>query len=208
LRAAIESLLPGPTLIDRAYEAILAAIREGRLPPGVRINQDDLAAQLQISRQPVGQALIILKSQGFVRDNGRRGLVVAPLEQDLLKSIYELREVLDPLAARLAAVRCTPAEAASGKRVLAAGRKARSDGLEADMRLHLWVYEVAANPLLVQTMNLYWNHLRRANSLRPRQLPQAVWEEHDALVDAIARHDPAAAEKHALEHAHGAASRL
>ncbi|HEX4383400.1 MAG TPA: GntR family transcriptional regulator [Myxococcales bacterium] len=204
----LEGLQPGPTLIDQAYEAILAAIREGRLPPGVRINQDELAASLRISRQPVGQALTILKSQGFVRDNGRRGLIVAPLEEHLLRSIYELREVLDPLAARLAAERCSPAEATSGKRFLAAGRKARNDGLDADMRLHLWVYEVAGNPILTQTMGIYWNHLRRGIGLLQHTIPKDVWDEHESIVDAIARNDPAAAEKHALLHTHGAAARL
>src|ERR1700750_2701419 len=76
--AKIEGLPAAPTLIDRAYEAILSAIREGRLAPGVRLNQDELAATLTISRQPVGPALTILKSQGFLRDNGRRRGVRAP----------------------------------------------------------------------------------------------------------------------------------
>jgi DNA-binding FadR family transcriptional regulator len=76
------------------------------------------------------------------------------------------------------------------------------------MRLHLWVYEVAGNPLLTQTMSLYWNHLRRATALCGRSIPADVWEEHGAIVDAIVRHDAAAAEKHALHHARGAATRI
>lgn len=207
-QSKIEKLRPEPSLIDRAYDSILAAIRDGRLSPGVRLNQDELAATLQISRQPVGQALTILKSQGFVRDNGRRGLIVAPLEVDFVKSIYQLREALDPLAARLAAERCSPADAASGKRFLAAGRKAKSDGLDADMRLHLWIYEVAGNPILTQTMGIYWNHLRRAGGLRqPAISKDDLWEEHGAIVDAIVRNDPAAAAQHAHQHAHGAGLR-
>src|ERR1041385_808974 len=147
-----DGLRPGPTLIERAYEAILEAIRDGRLAPGVRLNQDELAARLQISRQPVGQALTILKSQGFVRDNGRRGLIVAPLEKDFLRSIYQLREALDALAARLAAERCSPNDAIEGKRLVEAGRKAEAAGIvealiDADMALHMWIYTVAGNPL-------------------------------------------------------------
>src|SRR4051812_17414701 len=61
----LDRLDPGPTLIDRAYEAILGAVCSGELAPGERLNQDELAARLHISRQPVGQALTILKSQGF-----------------------------------------------------------------------------------------------------------------------------------------------
>src|SRR5262249_4502416 len=118
----------GPTLLEQAYDAILGAICDGRLPPGERLNQDELAAQLQISRQPVGQALSLLRSQGFVRDNGRRGLIVAPLERDFFIAIYQLREALDPLAARLAAERCTPADGAEGSRILAEGRRALRAG--------------------------------------------------------------------------------
>jgi DNA-binding FadR family transcriptional regulator len=60
------------SLTDRTYEAILDAICDGELPAGNRINQDELARRLNVSRQPVVQALALLKVQGFVRDSGRR----------------------------------------------------------------------------------------------------------------------------------------
>jgi DNA-binding GntR family transcriptional regulator len=213
--AKLDVLAPGPTLIDRAYASILQAIREGGLSPGMRLNQDELAAKLRISRQPVGQALTILKSQGFVRDNGRRGLIVAPLEREFLRSIYQLREALDPMAARLAAESCTTADAAEGRRLFADGRRADRGGameplIDADMRLHMWIYRVAGNPLLVSTMNLYWNHLRRAMGeiLSRPQSRAVVWDEHEALVQAIIDRDPKAAAAHALAHTRGAAERV
>jgi DNA-binding GntR family transcriptional regulator len=213
--AEIDGLTQEPSLIDRAYDAILAAIRDGRLSPGIRLNQDELAAKLQISRQPVGQALTILRSQGFVRDNGRRGLIVAPLEQDFVQSIYQLREALDPLAARLAAERCKPEDAAQAKRLIADGRRADRTGamellIEADMRLHLWIYQLAGNPLLAQTMDLCWSHLRRAMGyiLRQPSSRAIVWDEHELIVDAIVHGEAKKAEKLALQHTHGAADRL
>src|SRR5262249_26480413 len=210
-----DGLRPGPTLIERAYESILQAIRDGRLEPGMRLNQDELAARLQISRQPVGQALTILKSQGFVRDNGRRGLIVAPLEKDFLRSIYQLREAIDALAARLAAERCSPSDAIEGKRLIAEGRKAEATGIvealiDADMALHMWIYTVAGNPLLVQTMNLYWTHLRRAMGeiLRDRAGHGGIWEEHEGIVAAIVDRDPELAARRAAAHARGASGRI
>ena len=210
--ANLESLSPGPTLIERAYEAILAGICDGRLAPNQRINQDGLAALLRISRQPVGQALSILKSQGFVRDNGRRGLVIAPLEREFIRSIYQLREALDSMAARLAAERCSPADLAEGRRLLAEGRKAcESESVDfliaADMRFHLWIYASAGNPLLLETMNHYWNHLRRAMGeiLRHRPSRRRVWIEHEAILRAIIERDADTAGSLALAHARDAA---
>lgn len=210
-----DGLRPGPTLIERAYESILQAIRDGRLEPGIRLNQDELAARLQISRQPVGQALTILKSQGFVRDNGRRGLIVAPLEKDFLRSIYQLREALDALAARLAAERCSQNDAIEGKRLVEEGRKAEASGIvealiDADMALHMWIYTVAGNPLIVQTMNLYWNHLRRAMGevLRDRSGRSTVWDEHENIVAAIIDHDAEFAASRSAAHARGASDRI
>src|SRR5215468_5963644 len=163
----VDSVTPGPTLIEQAYDAILAAIGDGRLAPASRLNQDDLAARMGISRQPVGQALSILKAQGFVRDTGRRGLIVAPLEREFFRAIYELREALDSLAASLAAQRCTPRDASEGRALIAEGRDAVRSGrkdllVEADVRFHLFICRVAGNPLLAETLKLYWHHLLRA----------------------------------------------
>ena len=211
----MESLSPGPTLIERAYEAILAAICDGRLQPGERLNQDELAARLEISRQPVGQALTILKSQGFVRDNGRRGLIVAPLEREFVRSIYQLREALDAMAARLAADRCSPADIAEGRKLVAEGRRAVQSGrmedlIGADTQFHMWIYRVAGNPLLAETMGLYWNHLRRVMSeiLRRPARRQEIWDEHEAILKAIIEQDAKVAEKRALAHARDASLRI
>jgi DNA-binding GntR family transcriptional regulator len=211
----MESLSPGPTLIERAYQAILAAICDGRLQPGERLNQDELAARLEISRQPVGQALTILKSQGFVRDNGRRGLIVAPLEREFFRSIYQLREALDAMAARLAAERGTPADIAEGRKLVAEGRRGVQSGrmedlIDADMRFHTWIYRVAGNPLLAETMGMYWNHLRRAMSeiLRRPARRQEIWDEHEAILKAIIEQDAKLAEKRALAHARDASLRI
>jgi len=199
---------PPPTLIEQAYDAILGAICDGRLAPSTRLNQDELAASLGISRQPVGQALSLLKWQGFVRDTGRRGLIVAPIDPDFFRAVYQLREALDSLAATLAAQRCTRADAAEGRKLLAEGKAALRNGridalIDADMRFHLWVCDVAGNPLLLEAMRLYWNHLRRAmgEALRDPAAQKRIWEEHEAVLRTIAARDPVAASRSAGEHA-------
>lgn len=204
-----------PSLIDQTYASLLAAICDGRLEPGMRLNQDDLAARMRVSRQPVGQALSILKTQGFVRDAGRRGLIVAPIERPFFSAIYQLREAIDPMAARLAAGRASRADVAEGRGLLALGRDAVAtaaiEGLIAsDMEFHLWTYRLSGNPLILETMRLYWNHLRRAMGevLRPAATRQQVWDEHQSIVDAVAARDVEAAALRSLEHVRGAAQRV
>ena len=211
----MDRLIPGPTLITRAYDAILGAICDGRLAPGSRLTQDQLADRLHVSRQPVAQAVSILKSQGFLRERGRRGVIIAPLEREFFRAVYQLREALDPMAARLAAQHCTREEAAMGRRLIAAGRQAVRNGrtdrlISADAQFHAWVYRLSANPLLLETMELYWKHLRRAmhGVLRRRSTRGRIWDEHQAILGAIAAGDPEAAAALSLAHVRDAADRV
>jgi DNA-binding GntR family transcriptional regulator len=211
----MDRLIPGPTLITRAYDAILTAICDGRLAPGTRLTQDELADRLHVSRQPVAQAVSVLKAQGFLRERGRRGVIIPPLEREFFRAVYQLREALDPMAARLAAQRCTRQDAAAGRRLLAAGRQAVRNGrtdrlISADAQFHVWVYRLSANPLLLETMELYWKHLRRAmhGVLRRRSTRNRIWDEHQAILGAIVAGDPEAAAALSLAHVHDAADRV
>src|SRR5512134_1360172 len=129
----METLHREPTIVEQAYRAILDAICDGRLEPGERITQESIAAKLAVSRQPVGQALLLLKQQKFLAEAGRRGLMVAPVDREFMRWIYELRLGIEPLAAALAARNATPASVAAGERLLDAGRAAVRDGSIPDL---------------------------------------------------------------------------
>ena len=118
---AMDSVQPSPTIVEQVYRAILDAICDGRLQPGERLTQESVAQKLSVSRQPVGQALLLLKQQKFVTEAGRRGLMVAPLDRDFMRSIYELRLGIEPLAAMLASRNATADGLARGARMIAAG---------------------------------------------------------------------------------------
>ena len=83
-----QSLLQGiesaPDLTEQVYQRLLDAICSGELAPGTRLTQEELAASLSVSRQPVLQALRLLKRDGVVIDAGRRGLIVAPSTPGLI----------------------------------------------------------------------------------------------------------------------------
>jgi DNA-binding GntR family transcriptional regulator len=206
---------PAPSLYEQVYSALLEAICGGTLRPGDRINQDELAARLNVSRQPVTQALTVLRTQDFVQDTGRRGLVVTPLRKSFFKSLYELRESLDPMAARLAARNSARLSRVDAEALLAQGRLAVQDGsvaalTRADVAFHMWIYEAAGNPLLTETLRLYWHHLRRAMVavVEPSQGRELVWDEHRCILDAILGGNELAAERLSVQHIQEAAQRV
>ncbi|MBK9133136.1 MAG: GntR family transcriptional regulator [Betaproteobacteria bacterium] len=209
----LQSLKPQKTLVEQVYERILDAICDGALAPGDRVTQDELALRLQVSRQPVGTALGQLKQQGFLVERGRRGLQVAPIDPARFDAIYELRSALEPLAASLAAKRATAAQIDEGRALIAHGRQVVAAGdsrasLLADVAFHEWIYRTCGNALVVQSMQTHWQHLRRSMGevLRHPELARVVWDEHAAVLDAIARGDAGAAAKAIGDHvttAHG-----
>jgi DNA-binding GntR family transcriptional regulator len=196
----VESLTPQPTMVEQAYRAILDAICDGTLEPGERLTQESVAQKLAVSRQPVGQALLLLKQQKFLVDAGRRGLMVAPLDREFMRWIYELRLGIEPLAASLAATRATPAQLARGDALVATGQQRVRGGsvgelIDADMRFHMYLYETSGNQLFVDTMGQLWNHLRRAmrEVLQHREYRKAIWTEHAHIQRAIGERDAAGA---------------
>ena len=80
MTAQLLQLTTSPDLVDQVYRALLDAISEGSLAPGQRITQEELAERLAVSRQPVMQALRLLKKDGFVQDAPGRGLQVTLVE--------------------------------------------------------------------------------------------------------------------------------
>jgi DNA-binding GntR family transcriptional regulator len=192
-----------PDLTEQVYERLLHAICDGELASSTRLTQEELAASLAVSRQPVLQALRLLKKDGFVIDAGRRGLQVAPLEAQAIAQVYEVRAVLDGLAARRAAL----AKAQLDPTVIDEGRSAVAGQrigvmIDADMKFHHVIYAASGNPLIAETVNHHWRHIRRAMGavLQTVGVRRAVWDEHEAILQAINCGDMDRAERLAREH--------
>ena len=103
-----------PTLVDQVVDAIVAEIIGGELPSNSRLIQDDLARAYGVSRQPVQQALLLLRNRGLVQEAPGRGLIVSPLDVSFVRNLFEIRTMLDGLAARLAAERGAARAARTG----------------------------------------------------------------------------------------------
>ena len=192
MTAHLVKLQPAPDLVDQVYRALLDAISDGSLAPGSRLTQEDVAARLAVSRQPVLQALRLLKNEGLLLDAPGRGLLVAPLDAAWIAQVYEVRGALDALAARLAAERravLDPKLVETGRR--AARGKNIQAMIEADMAFHNAVYAASGNPLIARSAQLHWVHLRRVMGavLQHARQRDAIWDEHAQIARAIARGD-------------------
>lgn len=209
----LAALSATPALVERTYRALLDAIVSGELAPGERHTQDALAERLGVSRQPVLQALLLLRHQGLVKDEpGRRGVEVVPLSAAFIQQLYLVRGALDALAARSAAYRPRPELREPGMALIRAGRTAAAAGdlralVEADVAFHAFLYQAAHNPLLAETAEVHWHHTRRAMAAYLRQTAslRTVWNEHVALLGAVVRGDARMAERLAREHCEASA---
>lgn len=209
----MERLAAQPSLAQQVYDAIVDEICRGALETGAHLVQEQLAERLGVSRQPIQQAMALLKSDGLVVDIGKRGVQVVPLDLELMRHHYDIRAALDGLAARKTAIRAagSPQFAAelkkAGRAILKDGEAAiaageRADLIRLDAAFHGLVYERSGNPLLARTAEPHWRFLRRAMGevLRQATLPREIWRQHGAILAAIVSGDADEAEALAMAH--------
>lgn len=192
-----------PDLTEQVYAKLLNAICDGELAPGSRLTQEECAASFKVSRQPVLQALRLLKQEGLVVDAGRRGVMVTPLDATLVAQIYEVRTALDALAARLAAQRGTKLDTALIARGREAARgKSTAPMIEADEAFHRAIYAASGNPFILQSAARHWPHIRRVMGLAVVEPENRapVWDEHEAILRAINEGRAEEAERLSLKH--------
>ena len=93
----MKPLVNAPSRTEQVYHAIRESICDCSLEPGMHLVQEDLAGTLGVSRQPVQQAMLLLKNDGLVVESGGRGLFVAPIDRESMEHHYQIRLVLDQL---------------------------------------------------------------------------------------------------------------
>lgn len=207
----LSPLAPGIDLVDQVYRRLIDAIVSGHLAPGQRVTQEDLASQLAVSRQPVLQAMRLLKKESLLLDAPGRGVLVAPLDVQRVAQAYEVRQALDGLAAGLAAQR----RATLPQALFETGRAAVASRsipamIEADWAFHMALYEASGNPMIADSAALHWPHLHRAMGqvLQSGSLADGVWDEHQAMAEAIAAGDVTRAQALILQHTQQARDHL
>lgn len=173
-------------LADQAYIAIRGLIVSLELAPGAVIDERALIERLGIGRTPVREALRRLAHEQLVEVFPRRGMFVTNVDVRDLARISEVREALEPEAARLAAERATEAER-DALAELGSSIVRGADLMDLDERIHRAIYAAAHNDLLEKTLGEYYVLAHRIWMIaldRNEALEEAV-ETHRNLVLAI-----------------------
>lgn len=209
---SITQLQLAPALIDQVHDRLLAAIVDGTLAAGQRLTQESAAEMLGVSRQPVSHALQALKRRGLLIEHGRRGLAVAPIDGKRVRDLYQVREQLDGLAARLSAERVARRDVGSKEieavqSVLDGGRRLGgaatiAELIDADVAFHSAIHRLSGNPAVTEMVAEQWPHFMRSMGLvlTAKGMRDRVWREHAEILDAILSGDAKRAEERACAH--------
>lgn len=187
------------TSADRVFAALQDAIVRGDFPPGSRVGETELAERFGTSRGPLREALRRLESRRLVERTPHVGIRIASLSPAALVEIYYVREALEGMAARMAALHMTPEEVTGLKALLTAHQEdeaLKSDVAyfqqEGDLDFHYRVIQGSHNAALTELLigELYHRirMYRYQVSAYPNR-PQKAFAEHQRIVEAIETRD-------------------
>jgi DNA-binding GntR family transcriptional regulator len=197
----------GEVLHVAVAQRLRALIVEGGIPPGEKLNERDLASQLQVSRTPLREALKLLTAEGLVEHLPNRGASVVQLSADDVAHAFEVMAALEALSGELACARITDAEIAE---LQALNYEMRAHHARRDLsayyrvnaQIHRGINRAARNPVLTQT---YDRLNARLQAFRFRSnFDQEKWDiavrEHDAMIEALVARDGALLRRILIEH--------
>ncbi len=198
-------------LRQAVLDALRTAIIDGTYLPGERLVEEEIAARFDVSRNPTREALHALSVEGFVEIEPRRGARVATMSAQRAGELFEVRAPLEGLVARLAAQRRTPADLARLHEVVGAGKAAAAEGRLEELpalntEFHTSLAVAAGNELLASTLARLSDIIRWVYAARISKRSTRSWDEHAAILAAVADCDAERAERCGAEHISAAAA--
>jgi DNA-binding GntR family transcriptional regulator len=196
-----------PRASDIAYEQLREMILDLRLPPGGVVNEQELAAKLELGRMPVREAISRLTSDRFITVHPRRSTLVTAISLDDTLDIFDAREAIECGVAHIAARRALPSDLAALRKLVEAADRARADTdpeayLRDDHEIHTFLVQMVRNPLLQDAAGrLLLHNLRFWRSYwASRPARHASMISHAELLAALEAHNPEQAEQAMREH--------
>ena len=195
-------------LDQKVYQIIKQMIEDRALLPGQKIHQEKLAGELGVSRTPLISALKFLEHEKLVESKPRRGFYVRLFTRKEMISIFEIREVLEGLAARKAADKITDHEIKTLQAFFQKFKNLKSITdipaySKEDKKFHTFITRTGSKELLttmLQTFNiisLTYQNLLHEGLIRE---PDETIKEHQEIIDAICKRDPDRAETLMRQH--------
>lgn len=205
------------SLGDSVYEALRASILDGTLPQGMRIVEETIARQMEVSRAPLRQALWLLKRDGLIVDESARTTRVVTLDAEAIRELHLVRTLLETSACQRAAQRITSDEIDRIESILtdmqtAADAEDRAAVARLDYEFHRTLCHASGMPRLVEM----WEHQHVLFRLWLNMVGETLIESvdhiaasHRAIFEAVLEGDPDRIYDHVLEHVYlvGAALR-
>lgn len=191
---------------DDVYERLREMILSGELEPGSRLSVPALAETLAVSRSPVRDAVLRLVQERLAHEEPRRGALVATVGAAELADIYEVRELLEGLAARLAVENAgrrlvRALQDTLGEHEEAARRSDLTATTAADMRFHSLIRDAAGNGEMIRVLEDIQSQVRLAmRTTTVTAGPRQAIDDHRSILTAIEAGDPDAAERAARAH--------
>lgn len=187
----------GGSAAHRAYEYVKHLILVNQLTPGSELREGQLTETSGYGRTPIREALRRLVQEGFVEVRPRQGYRVAPVTLSRVRDLFEMRMLLEPVAAELAASRASRADledlASLGRQTYPLDAAGYERFLADNCEFHARVAEAAGNSLLARTLRNLLEEMQRLFfiSLGPAATEQL--HEHHELYDALLTRDAARA---------------
>lgn len=217
LRSPLQHVpIPEPASVrDEVRERIRRAIALQHLPAGARLNQEQLARQLGVSRMPVRDAINDLVAEGLVTTLPGGGAIVRDLTTADLRGVYEVRLALElPAVRQVAAGGQGPWREELADVMTAHGALTQPDQREElhrlDREFHWVIYRATGNRFFGRALTPVWSHISMAmfRLLAVESYGDIAWAEHAAITEALVAGDGDAAATLMEQHVRNGADRL
>lgn len=201
--------IPRAALHEQVAHRLRQMLVEGRIAPGAKLNERELAEVLHVSRTPLREAIKMLAAEGLVELLPNRGAIAVELTEADVMNTFEVMAGLEGLSGELAAQRITDAELTEVRamhfEMLACWtRRDLSNYYRLNSQIHEAINRAAKNPVLTATyrqVNARLQALRFRSNQDEEKWKRAV-KEHERMVDALAARDPAAMRAVLVQHLH------
>jgi DNA-binding GntR family transcriptional regulator len=201
------------SLVEEIYEILMAEIITGKLHPGEYLSELTLLERFHASRTPIREALIHLYKEGLLQKGRFKGYVIAEMSMETVRELYQLRLLLEPAAAKLAARNPQARHHCENLiQIHTRMQEHASEGIkvqdtleelsELDANFHTSIGEASGNKKLAKFIAEIMNQVRRVycGCYQNKEWDIETLQEHKVILDAVKVHDHRKAERHMVQH--------